>query len=438
MTIAAEPFTAAQPAPLAAGLRKTLILASLGGALEFYDFIVFVFFADVIGRLFFPPDVPDWVTQLEAFAIFGVGYFARPLGGVVMAHFGDKFGRKRIFMLSVFMMALPTLLIGCLPVYADIGYLAPVLLALMRVLQGAAIGGEAPGAWVFVSEHAGAQRTGLACGLLASGLVAGILLGSIVSTAIHAAYSTAAIASFAWRFPFLLGGFLGFVAIYLRQWLNETPIFQAMQARSALERSLPLKIVWRHHPRAIAISMALTWMLAAITTVVILMAPGLIRKLDGVPALVTFYSTDFATFAYGLSALLTGIMIDRFGTRRVAVILGPIMIAAVYGLFSPAAANPDFLLAISVLAGFGGGLSTLVPVTLMRGFPAAIRFSGASFSYNVAYAIAGGVTPVLVQAWSLKDRFGPAHYVALCVVIGIVATLISIRSNLLASDNAGF
>ena len=115
-----------------------------------------------------------------------------------------------------------------------------------------------------------------------------------------------------------------------------------------------------------------------------------------------------------------------------------VMIAAVYGLFSPAAANPDFLLAISLLAGFGSGLSTLVPVTLMRGFPAPVRFTGASFSYNVAYAIAGGVTPVLVQAWSLKDRYGPAHYVALCVVIGVVATLISIRSNLLVSDNAGF
>ena len=175
-----------QPVPLhkVAVPTKTLILASLGGMLEFYDFIIFVFFADIIGRLFFPPDVPDWITQLQTFAIFGVGYLARPLGGIVMAHFGDRSGRKRMFMLSVFLMAIPTFLIGCIPVYASLGYAAPILLAAMRILQGTAIGGEGPGAWVFVSEHARGTRTGLACGILACGLVCGVLLGSIVSTMI--------------------------------------------------------------------------------------------------------------------------------------------------------------------------------------------------------------------------------------------------------------
>ena len=132
---------------------RTLALAALGGALEFYDFVVFVFFATTMGALFFPPEMPAWLKTAQAFGIFAAGYLARPLGGIVLAHFGDLLGRKRMFMLSIFLMAVPTLLIGLLPTYAAIGVAAPALLLLLRILQGAAIGGEAPGAWVFVSEH---------------------------------------------------------------------------------------------------------------------------------------------------------------------------------------------------------------------------------------------------------------------------------------------
>jgi MFS family permease len=132
---------------------KTLTLAALGGALEFYDFIIFVFFAAVVGELFFPADIPEWLRQVQTFGIFAAGYLARPLGGIIMAHFGDLVGRKKMFTLSILLMALPTLAIGLLPTYASVGIVAPLLLLLMRILQGAAIGGEVPGAWVFVAEH---------------------------------------------------------------------------------------------------------------------------------------------------------------------------------------------------------------------------------------------------------------------------------------------
>ncbi|STW24839.1 L-Proline/Glycine betaine transporter ProP [Klebsiella variicola] len=121
---------------------KTLTLAALGGALEFYDFIIFVFFAAVVGELFFPADIPEWLRQVQTFGIFAAGYLARPLGGIIMAHFGDLVGRKKMFTLSILLMALPTLAIGLLPTYSSVGIVAPLLLLLMRILQGAAIGGE--------------------------------------------------------------------------------------------------------------------------------------------------------------------------------------------------------------------------------------------------------------------------------------------------------
>ncbi len=139
----------AQPSrPLTRSDYKTLSLSALGGALEFYDFIIFVFFAAVVGKLFFPVDMPDWLRMMQTFGIFAAGYLARPLGGIIMAHFGDLLGRKKMFTLSIFMMAVPTLIMGLLPTYAQIGMWAPILLLLMRVIQGAAIGGEFPGAWV--------------------------------------------------------------------------------------------------------------------------------------------------------------------------------------------------------------------------------------------------------------------------------------------------
>src|SRR6202041_3834818 len=122
--------------------------ASIGGALEFYDFVIFVFFANEIGKLFFAASQPDWIRQAQTFGIFAAGYLARPLGGIVMAHFGDLLGRKRMFIWSVLLMSVPTLLIGIAPTYATAGAMAPVLLLILRILQGAAVGGEVPGAWV--------------------------------------------------------------------------------------------------------------------------------------------------------------------------------------------------------------------------------------------------------------------------------------------------
>src|SRR5580700_5346772 len=177
--------TAVKNRRLTAKDYKTLSLATLGGLLEFYDFIIFVFFANTIGQLFFPPEIPEWVRQFQTFGIFAAGYLARPLGGVVMAHVGDLRGRKQMFTLSIFLMALPTLGIGLLPTYSKLGFWAPVLLLLLRILQGVAVGGEVPGAWVFVAEHVPPLRVGLACGISNAGFAGGILLGSLVATGLN-------------------------------------------------------------------------------------------------------------------------------------------------------------------------------------------------------------------------------------------------------------
>lgn len=411
---------------------RTLILSALGGALEFYDFIIFVFFAVVIGQLFFPPDMPDWLRQVQTFGIFAAGYLARPLGGIIMAHFGDLLGRKRMFMLSILLMSLPTLAIGLLPTYAVIGIWAPVLLLGLRILQGAAIGGEVPGAWVFVSEHVSARHVGFACGTLTAGLTGGILLGSLVATAVNQAYAPAELLSSGWRVPFIIGGLFGLLSVWLRQWLHETPVFKEMQARQMLAAELPLKAVVRDHRSAVILTMAMTWLLSAAIVVMILMTPILVQKLYAIPATVALQANSIATLFLTLGCIVFGALSDRFGAGRV-LMAGCVMLGGTSMLFyQQMSVAPQNINALYALSGFFVGVIGVIPSAAVLAFPPVVRFSGLSFSYNVAYAVFGGLTPVLVSLCLPLDPMAPAHYVLLLSAVGVVIGLFLLRGEKLA------
>jgi MFS family permease len=402
---------------------RTLWLASLGGALEFYDFVIFVFFTAVIGRLFFSPTLPEWMRQLQTFGIFAAGYLARPLGGIVMAHFGDTRGRKRMFNLSVLLMAIPTLLIGFLPTYQSISIAAPVLLLSMRVMQGIAIGGEAPGAWVFVAEHARRGKVGFAVGLVTSGLSGGILLGSVIATCINMAFSQTQIVAGLWRLPFVIGGVFGFIAMMLRRWLEETPVFEEMRRRAVISRVLPLRTVLQAHRRGVAVSVLSTWMLTAAIVVVILMTPSLLQSSFSLAPHAAQLANLAATAALCISSLTIGAAADRFGVRRVSIPALLLLISATYGLYISAERLPSALVPLYVLAGIGAGSAVLTPLVMVHAFPDAVRFTGVSFSYNISYAVFGGVTPVFVSWISHLNRFGPAHYIAAVTIVGLAAIL---------------
>jgi MFS family permease len=403
---------------------QTLLLASLGGALEFYDFVVFVFFALPLSHLFFPQDTAPWLAQLQVYGIFAAGYLARPLGGIVMAHFGDRQGRKRMFTLSVFLMALPTLAIGLLPVYASVGLLAPLLLLIMRVVQGVAIGGEVPGAWVFVAEHAPRDRVGFACACLTSGLTVGILIGSLTAAWINHHLTPAEVLAWGWRAPFLLGGVFGFIAVWLRRWLSETPVFAQLRERKALSRELPLRNVLASHGGSVVLSMAVTWMLTAAILVLILMLPNLVQKSFGMAPDVAFLGNSIAAFSLGVGCIAFGWLVDRIGTAW-ALFLGSVALVAVtYTLFGDLAAGGAHFLPLYALTGFLVGTVAVVPTIMVAAFPAPIRYSGISFAYNVAYAVFGASTATLIGYLAERaGRMAPAHYVTITAVVSVLAAL---------------
>jgi MFS family permease len=409
--------TVSRPAPFNRSDYKTLGLAALGGALEIYDFIIFVFFALTLSQLFFPPEMPEWLRLLQSFGIFVTGYLARPLGGILMAHFADRLGRKKVFSLSILMIALPCLLIGIMPTYAQIGYFAPLLLLLLRVLQGAAVGGEVPSAWVFVAEHAPVGHRGYALGFLQAGLTFGYLLGALTATFLAQAFAPTEILDYAWRYPFLLGGVFGVIGVWLRRWLSETPVFMAMQARREEAVELPLRSVLREHRLAMLPAMILTCVLTSAVVVFVVITPTMMQKTFGMTASHTFALSALGIVFLNIGCVLAGLLVDRIGAWRTVMLYSLLLPLGIGVLYACLISGGDWVGLAYAVAGLGCGVVGAVPSVMVSLFPARVRVSGISFTYNIAYAAWASITPLLLiglMPWS------PWICVIFCAVMGAV------------------
>jgi MFS family permease len=290
----------------------------------------------------------------------------------------------------------------------------------MRVIQGAAIGGEVPGAWVFVSEHVPSRHIGYACGTLTCGLTTGILLGSLVATFINSIYTPVEVSDFAWRIPFLLGGVFGLASVYLRRWLHETPVFAELQLRKALADEVPLKAVLRDHRGAVAISMLLTWLLSAGIIVVILMTPTILQSATfGFAAATALKANSLAIVCLSVGCIASGALADRIGAGRVFLVGCLGLLISSWTLYHTLPTNPDWLFPLYAITGLFVGVIGAVPYVMVKAFPAVVRFSGLSFSYNLAYAIFGGLTPMVVTFMLKSSPMAPAWYVAALCGLGM-------------------
>jgi len=406
---------------------KILSLSSLGGTLEFYDFIIFVFFAQYISQNFFPTHLSDFWKMFNTYGIFAAGYLARPLGGIVMAHFGDKFGRKNMFMLSILLMVIPTFALAFVPGFESIGYTCIILLVLVRIFQGIAIGGELPGAWVFTYEHAPTNKKRTYLGILTASVVGGILLGSIVFLLMNKFFSQAELFEWAWRVPFFLGGIFGIISIYLRKFLSETPIFEQMKKEQALEK-FPLKEVLKRAKKSVLVSMLITWVLTACIVVLILILPSYLAGILGIDKSTQSYLQMAAIIAISSGCVMSGILSDKIGVFKACILF-----AVLFGFFSFLCFNALYtkdavfenVAKLYLLTCFFAGIMNFCPIIMSEIFEAKIKFSGLSFAYNIAYAIAGGITPQLAfflhtKALENTDnilRFSLAAYILLIAFV---------------------
>jgi MFS family permease len=380
---------------------KTLILSSLGGALEYYDFTIYIFFAAAISQLFFPSSQPDWIRQLQAFSIFALGWFVRPIGGAVFAHFGDRIGRKRMFMLSIFLMAVPTLLIGLLPTYATIGVWAPLLLILLRLLQGCAIAGEVPGSVVFVVEHVHRDRAGLACAVLFGMLYVGLFLGSLAGALSSRYLDPQVITATGWRIAFIAGGLFGLVAVYLRRYLHETPLFEKIQAQKKLTKKMPLKIVLSEHWEAALFVLLLAGVISAVVTGLFQFLQVPLQTLYRFPKDAVYQANTAAILALAICGAGWGYLGDRIGLHRALAIGSVVTLVVTYWFFGELERLPpdgSGLTLRYIVLGVAGSFICLAPSLASLAFPTYVRFTGFAFPYNVGAAIFAGLIPVFLTA----------------------------------------
>ncbi|ENQ6654673.1 MFS transporter [Campylobacter lari] len=369
---------------------KNTIYASLGGILEFYDFVLFIFFASVFAKIFFPQNDDFW-PLIYTYVAFGAGYLARPFGAVVLAHFADIKGRKNVFYVSMLLMVVPSFVLAFLPTYENIGLLATFMLFIIRIAQGLAIGAEVSGAWIFVSEFVSKKRLGLALGFISATLTLGLLLGNLATLSIYAYFDKEEVESFAWRIPFFIGGFFGILALFLRTKLNETPAFKNIKEKEKI-LNFPLLQALKTHKKSMLICALLTVVLTSgVATLMIL--PQYFESLLGVSKTTALTYQNLAIVMIILGSLAQGYLADLLGHFKICLIF-----TLLFGIFGIAFSfyNEWFLL-FYLLACFAQGIITFAPIFMTQIFTTELRSSGLSFAYNISYAILGFLTPFIVN-----------------------------------------
>src|SRR5262245_22305351 len=299
-----------------AQIRRVVAAGTIGNVLEWYDFAIYGYFAAQIGRHFFPHE--DAVAQLlAAFGVFAIGYLMRPIGGVLVGHIGDRFGRRTALIFSVTAMAIPTFLIGLLPSYQSIGVLAPIGLTLLRVVQGLSVGGEYTSSMVFLVEHAPAGRRGLMGALAAAGCGIGTLLGSAVGAAFAASMSTAAFDAWGWRIPFLLGLVVGIAGYILRRHVLETGVAEK-RTRAPIVETL------HDHRRVVAAFAGVSVFSAVIFYVGFVYMVSWLQVADGIPPSRALEINTFSMLVSLPVLVAAGWLSDRLGRK-------PLMLLASMG-----------------------------------------------------------------------------------------------------------
>ena len=409
-------------------LRRVVMASLIGTTIEWYDFFLYGSAAALVFNKLFFPEFDPLTGTLLAFATYALGFVARPVGGIVFGHFGDRIGRKRLLMLSLVLMGVATILIGLLPTYGQIGVWAPIGLIILRLVQGFAVGGEWGGAVLMAAEHGDAARRGFWASWPQAGVPAGNLLAAAVLAIMAAAQTEAEFLDWGWRVPFILSALLVIVGWYIRDKVAESPMFEAEIKAAEVPSKVPAMEVLRERPKALVLGAGLrlgeniSYYILTVFSLTYLVDVSKESRSLALNALLIGAAVQF--FAIPLLALLS----DRIG-RRPVYALGAFGLAiwsfVMFGLLG-SGDNVSIILALVVGLVLHGAMYGPQAAFITELFPTRIRYSGVSIAYQLTSIVAGSLAPI-IALWLYK-QYGSATPVAIyvaaaCVISGISALL---------------
>jgi metabolite-proton symporter len=407
------------------GQRRRVARATfVGTAIEWYDFNIYGAASALIFAPQFFPNFSPLAGTLAAFGTFAVGFLARPLGGLVFGHFGDRFGRRNTLVVSLLLMGIGTFLIALLPTYAQIGIAAPILLVALRFVQGLGVGGEWGGAVLMATEHAPPGRRGYYSSFPQLGLPAGTVLANIVFLAFSAALPPAAFQTWGWRIPFLLSALLVVVALVVRLQLAESPEFTRVQRRNEVRR-LPLAEVLRRSPLTVLLGMGITFAPSALGYMMSVFLLSYGSTTAGIDARTMLMTIVAGSVVYFVVALFTGRVSDRVGPVRiftVACALGVVVPFVVF-LLVDTHAICAVVVAMLLIGAVLGLLVAVQAVIVSAAYPPDVRYTGSSLSYQLGAVVGGGPAPLVAAAilGATGSSMAVASYIALLAAISGIA-----------------
>ncbi|OBA73385.1 MFS transporter [Mycolicibacterium elephantis] len=434
MSITDEPKP--QPGPIPTGLKRVVVASMAGTVVEWYEFFLYATAATLVfNKVFFAEGTSEASGLIAALLTYAVGFVARPLGGVVFGHFGDKYGRKKLLQFAILLVGAVTFLMGCLPTYAQIGVWAPILLVVLRFLQGFAVGGEWGGAVLLVAEHSPNDKRAFWASWPQAAVPVGNMLATVVLLILTQALSEASFLSWGWRIAFWLSAVVVGIGYYIRTKVSDAPIFLAAQQEVERAKAVSYGVVevLKRYPRGVFTAMGLRfaenimYYLVVTFSIVYLKTHVHADTSDILWWLLAAHAVHFVVIPQ------VGRLADRFG-RRPVYIVGAVA-AGCWGFFAfPMMNSANYLLIMgAIIAGLviHALMYAPQPALMAEMFPTRMRYSGVSLGYQVTAIIAGSLAPA-IATW-LLDRFGSAVPIALylagAATITLVAALVSRETN---------
>ncbi len=416
-----------QPTVSSQTRRRVIAASFIGNFVEWFDYAVYGYLAATIAAVFFPQSSQQ-DGLLLTFALFAISFLVRPIGGFVWGHIGDRVGRRTALSMSIMIMSGATFCIALIPDFNTIGVWAPVLLLIVRVAQGFSAAGEYAGASAFLVEYAPANKRGRYAALVPASTAAGLMLGAMLAGLLTTLLSAEAMQDWGWRLPFLLAAPMGLIGLYIRNRLEDTPVFRELAAEEETVRA-PAFDIFRVHWRLLLKAVGAVLLNAVGFYMILSYMPTYLSTELGLGASESFLATTIALTTYIGFIFLTGMLSDRYGRKKVLIAASIIFIVLTVPAFMLLGTG-NFFIIVLVQILLGGMLSLndgTLPSFLAEMFPTRVRYSGFAISFNLSNAIFGGTAPFVATLLIAATAYdlAPAWYLVVAAIISLIAVVLS-------------